>query len=296
MLSTVGAAGVSGVVVHAASLGTPLQVLPSGLEVPPLSYLGALGLAAAVVAAALVRLRPEITASTVLAFLPWMAAGAAGHVLEQVGAAPAPLEPLLGAPTVYVSTFLVAAAVWAAVTAVDARSGLLQLAVVGGVATLAASALALNTGYQRGTMTLAVPLAALVVATVSSGLVITGLGAWRPAVVRRTGWVGAAVLFGHLLDAWTTALGVDLLGSGERSPIPRTIMDVAATLPTADVVGVGWLFVCVKLGVAVLVLVLLADMVEDDPVSGYTALGLVTAVGLGPGVHNLVLFAAVGAA
>jgi uncharacterized membrane protein len=39
------------------------------------------------------------------------------------------------------------------------------------------------------------------------------------------------------------------------------------------------------------VLVVLADYVEEDPRWGLLLVGVVTAVGLGPGAHNLVLFA-----
>jgi uncharacterized membrane protein len=40
--------------------------------------------------------------------------------------------------------------------------------------------------------------------------------------------------------------------------------------------------------------VLFADFVEEDPAQGNAALGVVAAVGLGPGTHNLLLFAAAG--
>jgi uncharacterized membrane protein len=54
--------------------------------------------------------------------------------------------------------------------------------------------------------------------------------------------------------------------------------------------GVGWLFVLVKLLVAAGIVVLLADLVREDPVEGRLLLGFVAAVGLGPGVHNVLLF------
>nr|NIS28553.1 DUF63 domain-containing protein [Actinomycetota bacterium]NIU64024.1 DUF63 domain-containing protein [Actinomycetota bacterium]NIW25823.1 DUF63 domain-containing protein [Actinomycetota bacterium]NIX20692.1 DUF63 domain-containing protein [Actinomycetota bacterium] len=68
----------------------------------------------------------------------------------------------------------------------------------------------------------------------------------------------------------------------------------AGALPTAELLGVGWLFVAVKLGVAGAVVWLFADFVEDDPRQGYLLLAVVAAVGLGPGVHNLLLYAAAG--
>jgi uncharacterized membrane protein len=54
---------------------------------------------------------------------------------------------------------------------------------------------------------------------------------------------------------------------------------------------VGWLFVLVKLAVAGAVVVYFAAYVREEPTHANALLGLVAAVGLGPGVHNLLLFA-----
>uniref|UniRef100_UPI000299E622 DUF63 family protein n=1 Tax=Halococcus hamelinensis TaxID=332168 RepID=UPI000299E622 len=100
---------------------------------------------------------------------------------------------------------------------------------------------------------------------------------------------GLCVL-GHALDGVSTAVGIDVLGFGERSPFSRAIIEFAATLPTASLLGAGWLFVVVKLALAAAVLVLLASYVREEPGEGYLLLGAVAAVGLGPGAHNLLLF------
>jgi uncharacterized membrane protein len=87
---------------------------------------------------------------------------------------------------------------------------------------------------------------------------------------------------------------VDLLGFGERTPVSQAVLDVAASLPTAETFGVGWLFVLVKLAIAEVVVFLFADFVREDPTEGFLLLGAVAAVGLGPGVHNLLLFMVAG--
>jgi len=109
--------------------------------------------------------------------------------------------------------------------------------------------------------------------------------------VEVNGPTGPLVLFAHALDGVSTAVGVDILQYGERTPLPRLIIDTARSLPTAEFVGAGWLFVAVKIALASLIVVYLADLVRDDPTRGNLLLGLVAAVGLGPGTHNLVLFA-----
>lgn len=277
------------------------QVLPEGLVVPPLPYLLGLAVVGVAVGAVVLARRPPITQRLVIAFTPWMTAGAAFHALYQVGKFPAvqplppALAPLFSAPTVYATTFAVAGAVWATLVVAD-RPVPPVLAATGGFATLVGAALVLTTAAAMGTVAPLLPLAALVVSVVVAAGTVGLLGRIRPTVTDRTGALGAVVVFGHALDGVSTAVGVDLLGSGERSPIPSAIMEVAGSLPTASVLGNGWLFVLVKLLIAVAVLVLFADFVEDDPVQGNVALGVIAAVGLGPGTHNLLLFAATGTA
>jgi len=89
-------------------------------------------------------------------------------------------------------------------------------------------------------------------------------------------------------------VGVDVLGFGERTPASRLIIEFADRLPTAEALGSGWLFVVVKLVLVGGVVVLFADYIEDEPTEGYLLLGFIAAVGLGPGVHNLLLFAVTG--
>ena len=267
------------------------QLLPSGLVVPPVPYLIALLLASGAVLALLARRQPPVTQSVVAAFAPWMVAGAALHALFQLEAVPSVIAPLTAAPAVYVSTFAVAGACWLAISATDAAVPR-SLAAAGAVAALIPSGLVVWTGLAAGAFTPVAPLAGLLLSLVIAGIVYAALRRVRPGAVARTGTLGVLVVFGHTLDGISTAIGVDLLGTGERSPIPAAIMEFAGQLPTAPIIGVGWLFVLVKLVVAVVVVDLFADFAEEDPLWGNTALGVVAAVGLGPGAHNLLLFSA----
>jgi uncharacterized membrane protein len=113
----------------------------------------------------------------------------------------------------------------------------------------------------------------------------------RPEATATAGAVGLLALFGHGLDAVSTAVGVDVLGFGERTPLSRVIMEFAAGLPTADFLGSGWLFVVIKMVLVGGIVVLFADYIEETPAEGYLLLGFIAAVGLGPGAHNLLLFA-----
>lgn len=271
-----------------------MQVLPEGFALPPLPYLTALALALAAVGAGLRARRPAVTERTVLAFAPWIAVGSCLHVLHVAGGLPPVARPLGGTPAVYLTTAAVAGGTWLVADIAGGASADSDRvpAVLGGVG-LAAFALAaaatLLVGAEGGTLSPFWPGVALALS------VPTAAATWL-ALVRAvpraavTGAVGVLATFGHALDAVSTAVGVDVLGFGERSPLSQHIMDAAAALPTADAVGVGWLFVLVKLAVVAGVVALFAEYVEEDPAEGYLLLGFVAAVGLGPGVHNLFLF------
>ena len=110
-------------------------------------------------------------------------------------------------------------------------------------------------------------------------------------LVALAGAVGLLAVFGHALDGVSTAVGYDLLGFGEQTPLSRLIIEVGAGLPAPAVLGDAWLFVLVKLLVGAAVVVAFDGYVRETPTEGYPLLGLVAAVGLGPGAHNVVLFA-----
>jgi uncharacterized membrane protein len=111
-----------------------------------------------------------------------------------------------------------------------------------------------------------------------------------PPVSRRAGWMGVFVVFGQALDAVSTAVGVDVLSVSEQVPLSRAVLNLAATLPTASIIGVGWLFVVLKLSLATGLVWVVATDSETTPL-GTRLLFLVAGfAGLLPGVRNLVLY------
>jgi uncharacterized membrane protein len=265
------------------------MVLPEGFALPPLPYLLGLLAAVALVAGALYRTDLSVSDRTVLALAPWIVVGSALHALYVVEWVPEVVAPLLGTPAVYLTTFVPAGILWLAALRTD-RDPEQPLAVAGLLVALAVVGYALALGAENGGLRLFWPVVGLFVAVFLAVALWAGTRRTYPEVAAATGVAGALVLFGHALDAVSTAVGVDLLGFGERTPVSRAVLDVAASLPTADLLGVGWLFVLVKLAIAEVVVVLFAEFVREDPTEGYLLLGLVAAVGLGPGAHNLILF------
>jgi len=271
------------------------MVLPEGAVVPPLPYLVVLVAGVVGVAAALRRTNPRVTGRLVVAFAPWMVVGAALNVLHAVHALPAVIAPFFGTPAVYFTTFVVAGTIW--LVAIHFGADVERLPAP--ATTLLAFGIALTAvlvtgtlgwGAAQGTLRFAWPLAGVVVATVVTAVVWYALDRTLPRVVATTGTVGALVIFSHALDGVSTAIGIDVFGLGERTPLSRAIIDLAAALPTAHVLGTVWLFVTVKLLLATLIVWLFAGYVREEPTQGYLLLAVVASVGLGPAVHNLLLF------
>ncbi|GAA0227365.1 DUF63 family protein [Haladaptatus pallidirubidus] len=270
------------------------MVLPEGFALPSLVYLLPLLLAVGFVAWALLRAKPTISERTVVALAPWMVVGAGLHALYQVGFVPESIAPLFGTPSVYLTTFVVAGLVWLFSLRRREQSVPQTLAGVGTAGILLVISAALWYGIQNDSLRLFWPFVALVVAVVLTGLLWVGTQFFYPHVAVITGAVGVLTLFGHAVDSVSTAVGIDILNASERTPVSRTILEFAEVLPTADAIGVGWLFILVKLAIAEFVVILFADYVADEPTEGYLLLGVVAAVGLGPGAHNLILFAITG--
>lgn len=271
-----------------------MPILPEGFALPPGPYLVGLLVAIAGVVVLLHRRRPPVTEGTVAALAPWMAAGGTMYATFQAGLVPSMLAPLFGSPAVYVTVGILAGLVWAAVAdrpgegwRADTAPGVLGLvgAALLVVVVVGAFGAAARGGDVRPGISVLILVATVVVTAAA------WLGVQRAAEVSAAGLVGLLTVFGHTLDGVSTAVGYDLLGFGEQVPLSRLIIEFGASLPTAAYVGGAWLFVVVKVVLAVVIVVLFEEYVREQPTEGYLLLGFVAAVGFGPGAHNLVLFA-----
>ncbi|WP_276272780.1 DUF63 family protein [Haloarcula litorea] len=273
------------------------MVLPSGFALPPVPYVVGLVAGTVLVTALLVALEPPVDQRVVVALAPWMAIGGALHAFHQppIELYDATLAPLFGAPAVYFTTYVVLGATWILLSFVGVQRGHTEtitrnLGLVGlGVLTVLI-VLAAISALRSGLLTLVWSTVAVVAAAVVTAVIVLALAFWRTPVVVRTRYAAPVVVFAHALDGVSTAIGADIVGISERSPVPRAIMEFAGTLPTASLLGTGWLFLAVKLVVAALVVLLTHEYVEDEPAEASLLLAFVAAVGLGPAANNVVLF------
>lgn len=264
-------------------------LLPEGFALPPLPYLVGILLVSLLIVGVLYRQAPRITTQTVVGLAPWMAVGAGLYALEQARVIPELLAPFASSPTVYLTTFVVVGAIVAVMGdrqpdrfAFDSTPGVLLI--TGTAVVVVVFAIAGIAALQSPPIHVFWPGAAVV------GAAVTTVGGWLffrrffPSAIEVTGGAGLLVVFGHALDGLSTAVGLAFLGFGEQTPLSRLIIDI----------GGVWLFVVVKVVLAVVVVGLLADYVREEPSEGNLLLAAVAAVGLGPGVHNVVLFSIVG--
>ena len=80
----------------------------------------------------------------------------------------------------------------------------------------------------------------------------------------------------------------------EQTPISQMILDIGASLPTANIIGVSWLVVCVKIVLAITLVFLFVDYTKEKPLYARILLIVMIAIGIGPGMHNLILYSVVG--
>lgn len=264
------------------------MALPAGTTLPPFPYLVALLAAVIGTAAVLIRADPQIRERTVLGLSTWMVAGGTWYVVYERGLAPPSIDPLLSSPSVYGVAFVAAGVTWYLALRGDVDPPGL-LAVTGLLATLIPTGATVITAESLAP---AMPLAAAVGAAVVAAVLWWLLRAWEPRV-EGLGWAGVLTVFAHALDALTTVLGVVHLGFVERTPLSRLLLELGGGIPL-PVLGAGWLFVVVKLALGVAVAWLLAPMVREEPTQAFLLLIVVIAVGLGPGVHNVLLFTVAG--
>ncbi len=272
-----------------------MMLLPEGFGLPPVPYLVGLLVSLVAVGYALFQRRPTLGERHIVGFTPWMAVGSCLHVHYVIGSLPAAVAPLAGTPAVYLTVAALAGGIWLGAdlarvqleqipTVLFATGTTLLFPIV--TAALWIGAVGLGAAVVWSIMALAVSLPITAVVWV----ILRQLN----SSVSVTGVVGLLAVFGHVLDGVSTAVGIDVLGFGERTPLSRVIIDISSSLPTAELLGAGWLFVVVKAVVVGVVVSLFVEVVEEDPTQGYLLLGVIAAVGLGPGAHNLLLFAVVG--
>jgi len=227
--------------------------------------------------------RLNVTPALVSATLPWVAVvgalrGAEGTLVEW--GPPWATSGVL----VYVSVALVVLTLWKA-TASSIERRRIWYTVSSAAVSLIGIATLVGLAHEPAWTTIAWEAIAILLALVITGLVSLVVSSSE----RGAPTVALSVVFGHVLDATTTAVGLGVLGATEQNPVSRWIIETGDQFV---VPGVGLLlFLAIKLFVSV---VLVAVVREDSTaVSMHGTVVLVVAAGAGlvPAVHNLFVFA-----
>jgi uncharacterized membrane protein len=247
------------------------------------------------------------------ALFPWMLFGGALRVVEdafdsarELGFTPAieyPFNTLLISPLIYFTVFALALTALVASKYLQSRgyTDTYHYPLGGvGLAFLAATvgylfSLALTTAYTDWHP--AILVTTVLLASLIAGATYAVTDRFWPAVNSGTGLMGLVVVWGHAIDGvanviasdWTWVFGLPAYGS--KHPIDRILSDVVTTFQPASVtaaIGDSWLFLVVKIAVAVAIVSLFDDrFMEDSPRYSIVLLGAILAVGLGPGTRDM---------
>lgn len=270
------------------------SILPTGFTVPPWPYLTVLGVGLAVVGIGLWRLRPQVTNWTAVGLAPWILFGGIAHGLYQLALYPPVIAPLFGTMAVYLTVSVVVGALWLGVLLVAQRRSATPThhtaLVLGGLGALAVVGSVSAGARAVGTVQLFWPIVIILLSVGISGVGWLLLRRGTPSTTELTGRTGQLVVLGHTVDGVSTAVGYDVFNATERTPLSAALLELGETLPTASLIGAGWLFVLVKLLLAGGLLVLFEEYLRDRPTEARILLVVLAAVGLGPGTQNLTLY------
>ncbi len=216
------------------------------------------------------------------ALVPFGFLGGALRVVEDLGAFEPPVSFFFISPLIYVTMTVFTAVVFIAALRLEAQgryeSYWKPLAAAGTIAFVALTAFILIQGFLDPPIFAIVPIGAIVLATASWALIWYVIKFNAPNVFEATGTMGAIVLWGHMLDAASTAVGVEHFGYGEKQPVVDAIISTT---------GTAYSFILIKAALIVAILWAFDEKFFDEYERlPYLLLVAILAVGLGPGVRN----------
>jgi uncharacterized membrane protein len=270
-------------------------VLPEGFALPPLVYLVVLLVTSGGVIALLGAIKPPISDWTPVAIVPWVVLGGTLHALYKSPVAGYPdwIRPFFGSPAVYATVTTLAGVVWIGSTwraAALGGSSDRPLGVIGTGLAVTIAVLGIWAAIDIGELTPFYPTVILFSVPILTALIWVVLSLTYTTTAAITKKTGGVVIFGHVLDGISTAVGYDVIGVEEQVPISAAILRFGERFPYSETIGAGWLFVLVKTVLAIAIVVLFTEYVREAPRRGRLLLTLIAAIGLGPGMHNLMLF------
>ena len=222
------------------------------------------------------------TTSFFYALIPYGFLGGALRVVEDTGSLESPLSYFFISPTIYITMFVFTAVVFVASVYADREDFIgdyaKPVAGAGVLASVSVAAYLVYFGMTEASIRLWIPAVVLGAATLIFAVIWLALSRFAPEANEGTGTMGAVLLWGHLLDAFSTVVGVEYLGYSEKQPVVDSIISLTGTTYT---------FVVVKAGIVLLRIYAFDERFFDDfrrlP---YFLLVAVLAVGLGPGTRN----------
>ena len=298
----------------ACSTAEGIVVTPGYTTVSTVSYAVVLIFMLVGVLLLLRRLNVSMTPRFYVALFPFMLFGGALRVVEDVNVAflraeagtliPYPSVALIISPFIYFVMFAITLGALV-LGVVLAKRGIVAeyepyLAGTG------LAALSLTVGwllYVSTTSELVGLFPSVAIITLGGATLITALFWWAsqryaPVINEGTGYIGALIVWGHAVDGvanvlsldWTDALGIGVNYGSKHVVNEATVRITGSVQPAwlSEAIGTAWPFLFIKVAAAVLVVWVFNDEIfEESPRYAYLLLIAILAVGLGPGVRDM---------
>ena len=271
------------------------QILPADFGIPNTSQSILVLVCFLGLAAFIWKYEVEINDGIIMSLVPWMAFGASLRVLGVIGVGEGgPIDKisfLFGNPVVYLSTFIILGCVWAIILIMGRDQIAARILLFSGMFAFVFVMVILS---REGLTHPVWGIAGLGISVVVSILVWEGIKIKNEEGSELLGSTGLLGVVGQVIDGISTAIGVDILNFSEQTPVSKIILDFGSSLPTANIIGGGWVFIFVKIVLAITLVFLFVDYVKEKPLSARIFLIVMISIGIGPGIHNLILYSVAG--
>ncbi len=236
-------------------------------------------------------LEPAISEDVILSFVPWMVVGASLYVLYKMNVFPEIISPFFGSVTVYITTFIFAGIIWGITTAtshpdsavsrvVHISGSIIGLIIIGTIFFISNFT---NFRWSFVGFILSLILTAIIWGIIHIFRLFININI-------KTGKIELFVLFSHILDSISTAIGIDILGFKEQMFLSQIIMNETNLSLISIIPGKAWIFILIKIVLVIFILYIFTDYKTDNLNKRYILLGFIAALGFGPGTHNLILY------
>lgn len=276
--------------------------LPSPAQLPAALTLSQalLAITLAVIILVLYTYQPRVTQQAVLASIPWLLVGATLPLIQTYATYPRLVAAIFRQPWSYLFAIAIPGIMWlmlfdlsVGTRAEDHYPAYLGMTGIGTSFALVTFLIlaAPATDITRLAVGVLVPLVALLGAIV----IVFSFGFWHPDLVAYADRAAGFVVFGSLIHGTATIINVTATGQASHTWLSTAVFDLVTRHSLGAALGLlplttwAWLFLWIKIAIALIVVTKLGDFVNEAPTAVYSLAGIFGAITLAPGLSGLLI-------